>query len=64
MGKQCFLLVRAGLVVFLIKNKYLKPVLAKYGLDTDDVWAIVKEEGSVQWIDTLSALESCVCYSS
>ena len=50
---------RAG--SFLIKNKYLKPVLAKYGLDTDEVWAkIVKQEGSVQWIDELSEHEKAV----
>ena len=50
---------RAG--SFLIKNKYLKPVLAKYGLDTDVVWArIVKENGSVQWIEELSDHEKAV----
>lgn len=50
---------RAG--SFLIKNKYLKPVLAKYGLDNDETWAkIVKEEGSVQWIEQLTDEEKAV----
>lgn len=50
---------RAG--SFLIKNKYLKPVLQKYGIDNEETWArIVKEEGSVQWIEQLSDHEKAV----
>lgn len=50
---------RAG--SFLIKNKYLKAVLAKYGLDNDETWAkVVKQEGSVAWIDELSENEKAV----
>jgi ribonucleoside-diphosphate reductase alpha chain len=50
---------RAG--SFLIKNKYLKPVLIKYGLDTEEVWSrIVKENGSVQWIEEFTDNERAV----
>lgn len=47
---------RAG--AFLIKNKYLKQVLAKYGKDDDVTWkSIERNDGSVQHLDFLSELE-------
>ena len=50
---------RAG--SFLIKNKYLKDVLVKYGKDTPEVWSsIVTNEGSVQHLEFLSDLEKAV----
>jgi ribonucleoside-diphosphate reductase alpha chain len=43
---------RAGL--FLIKNKYLKELLAKYDKDTEEVWLDINDnEGSVQHLDFL-----------
>lgn len=43
---------RAG--SFLIKNKYLKKILADIGQDTDNVWkSIIVNEGSVQHLDFL-----------
>lgn len=50
---------RAG--IMLHKNKYLEPVLEKYGLNTEEVWKqIVKNEGSVQWIEQLSDIERSI----
>jgi len=44
---------RAG--SFLIKNKYLKKILAEIGKDTDEVWKdIITNEGSVQHLDFLT----------
>jgi|APGre2960657404_1045060.scaffolds.fasta_scaffold00085_15 ribonucleoside-diphosphate reductase alpha chain len=45
---------RAG--IMLVKNKYLEPVLEKYGLNTPEIWLkIIKDyDGSVQWIEQLS----------
>ena len=50
---------RAG--SFLIKNKYLKAILADKGKDTREVWHdIITNEGSVQHLDFLSAKEKRV----
>lgn len=50
---------RAG--SFLIKNKYLKDVLVKYGKDAPEVWSsIVTNEGSVQHLEFLTELEKAV----
>lgn len=50
---------RAG--SFLIKNKYLKKLLAEKGKDTQDVWSsIVTNEGSVQHLDFLTEEEKAV----
>jgi ribonucleoside-diphosphate reductase alpha chain len=44
---------RAG--AHLVKNKYLKEVLAKYEKDTDEIWKdIVTNDGSVQHLDFLT----------
>ena len=52
---------KSRLGIVLNKNKYLNSVLAKYGLDNEATWrAIVKENGSVQWIDELTAEEKQV----
>ena len=49
---------KSRLGIVLNSNKFLKPILQKYGLDNNDVWqAIVKAEGSVQWIQELSKEE-------
>ena len=43
---------------FLIKNKYLKQLLKKKGLDTKDVWkSIITNKGSIYNLDSLSASE-------
>lgn len=40
---------------FLVKNRYLGPVLAKYGKDTHEVWqSIIKASGSIQHLQFLS----------
>lgn len=50
---------RAG--SFLIKNKYLEPILDKYGINNQSTWnSILKNEGSVQHIEELSDLEKAV----
>lgn len=49
---------RAG--SFLVKNKYLKEVLAKYNLDTEEVWLDIVKKESVQWIDQLTDTEKAV----
>lgn len=51
---------RAG--AFLIKNKYLKKLLAeKYGKDTDEIWkSIERNDGSVQHLEFLSDHERLV----
>lgn len=50
---------RAG--SFLIKNKYLKEILLKYGKDDDETWgSIVTNEGSVQHLDFLTDHERAV----
>lgn len=50
---------RAG--SFLIKNKYLKNLLAEKGKDTQDVWSsIVTNEGSVQHLEFLTEEEKAV----
>lgn len=50
---------RAG--SFLIKNKYLKEILLKYGKDDDETWgSIVTNEGSVQHLDFLTDHERSV----
>lgn len=50
---------RAG--SFLIKNKYLKDVLARYDMDNDDVWkSIITNEGSVQHLPNLTEDEKNV----
>ena len=52
---------KSRLGIVLNKNKYLNSVLDKYGLDNDETWRkIVKENGSVQWIDELTAEEKQV----
>ena len=44
-----------------VRNKYLKPVLEKYDMNTKDVWADIQEkEGSVQHLDFLSEDEKLV----
>lgn len=49
---------KSRLGIVLNTNKFLKPILQKYGLDNNDVWqAIVKANGSVQWIQELSKEE-------
>jgi ribonucleoside-diphosphate reductase alpha chain len=50
---------RAG--IFLVKNKWLEPVLEKYGKNTDETWSsIVKANGSVQHLDFLEPAEKAV----
>jgi len=50
---------RAG--SFLIKNKYLKRLLAEKGLDNKEIWHdIITNEGSVQHLDFLSSHEKRV----
>lgn len=50
---------RAG--SFLIKNKHLEKVLAKYGMNTEEVWKrIILDKGSVQGLDFLTELEKAV----
>jgi ribonucleoside-diphosphate reductase alpha chain len=50
---------RAG--IFLVKNKWLVPVLEKHGQNTDSVWnSIVKNNGSVQHLDFLEPEEKAV----
>lgn len=50
---------RAG--VYLVKNKWLVPVLEKYGQNTNEVWnSIVKSNGSVEHLDFLSDDERLV----
>ena len=50
---------RAG--VNLVKNKWLIPVLEKYGANTDEIWkSIISENGSVQHLDFLSDHERSV----
>jgi len=50
---------RAG--VFLVKNKWLEPILEKYGQNNDAVWnSIVKNDGSVQHLHFLSDQERAV----
>lgn len=50
---------RAG--SFLIKNKYLKKLLAEKGFDTDEVWSsIITNEGSVQGLTCLTDEEKKV----
>lgn len=47
--------------IMLVKNKYLEPILEKYGLNTKETWSkIVKSNGSVQWIEELSEEEKKV----
>lgn len=54
---------RIGLM--LVKNKYLEPVLEKYSLNTEEVWnKIVKENGSVRWIEELAEEEKAVFKTS
>lgn len=46
---------------FAVKNPYLEKILAKKGLNTDDVWSsIFTNEGSVQHLDFLNADEKDV----
>jgi ribonucleoside-diphosphate reductase alpha chain len=50
---------RAG--VYLVKNKWLIPVLEKYGQNSEEVWkSIVKHNGSVQHLDFLGDMERAV----
>lgn len=49
---------RAG--SFLVKNKHLKEVLAKYNLDTEEVWLDIVKKESVQWIEQLTDVEKAV----
>jgi ribonucleoside-diphosphate reductase alpha chain len=50
---------RAG--SFLIKNKHLEKVLAKYGMNTEEVWKrIILDKGSVQGLEFLTELEKAV----
>lgn len=50
---------RAG--TFLVKNKWLIPVLVAYGYDTPEVWkSIIDNNGSVQHLDFLSEHEKAV----
>jgi len=51
---NCFVhRTRAGADV--VKNQYLKPVLASYGRDNDATWdSIMKKDGSVQHLDFMS----------
>lgn len=54
---------RAG--SFLIKNKYLKKLLAEKGFDTDEVWSsIILNEGSVQHLECLTDQEKKVFVTS
>jgi ribonucleoside-diphosphate reductase alpha chain len=47
---------RAG--IYLVKNKWLEPVLEKYGINTEETWkSIVRNNGSVQHIEALPAEE-------
>lgn len=46
---------------FLVKNRYLSPVLAAYGKDTPEVWqSIIGQDGSVQHLDFLNDHERAV----
>jgi ribonucleoside-diphosphate reductase alpha chain len=47
---------RAG--IYLVKNKWLEPVLEKYGINTEETWqSIVRNNGSVQHIEALPVEE-------
>jgi len=46
---------------FVVRNKYLKQLLAEKGHDTDDVWSLITtSEGSVQHLDFLDENEKLV----
>ncbi|MBE9604952.1 ribonucleoside-diphosphate reductase subunit alpha [Acetobacteraceae bacterium H6797] len=46
---------------YIVRNPYLKKVLAKYGQDTDEVWTtITVNKGSVQHLDFLDEQEKLV----
>ena len=50
---------RAG--SFLVKNKYLEPVLEKYEINNDTIWtSIITNKGSVQHIPNLTEQEKAV----
>ena len=50
---------RAG--IFLVKNKYLEPVLEKYKINNDATWkSIITHNGSVQHLPVLSETERSV----
>lgn len=54
---------RAGII--LVKNKYLEPVLSKYGKNTQEVWReIINRSGSVQWIEEMSEKDKQVFKTS
>lgn len=47
--------------IMLVKNRYLEPILEKYGLNNKQTWnKVVKSDGSVQWIEELSEEEKKV----